>query len=57
MAADTKMTTEPARTVKTHHDAPVLDDGSGTRDLMVGFGLLGACAFVAVALGIILSLT
>ena len=54
MAVDTKTTAEP---VKTRDAAPVVDGGSGTRDLIVGFGLLGACAFVAIALGIILSLT
>jgi hypothetical protein len=57
MAVETKMTAEPAKTVKTRDAAPVVDDGSGTRDLIIGFGLLGACAFVAIALGIILSLT
>jgi hypothetical protein len=56
MAVDTEKT-EPARTVKTRAAAPVVGKGSGARDLMIGFGLLGACAFVAIALGIIFSLT
>jgi hypothetical protein len=36
---------------------PAIDDRTGTKDLTFGAGILGACALVAIALGIILSVT
>jgi hypothetical protein len=41
--------------VDTHEEAPVVDDGSGTRDFILGTSIMGVIAFFAIVLGIILS--
>jgi hypothetical protein len=51
MAVDTE------RTVDTHDEAPVVDDGTGARDLMLGMTIGAVMAFGAIALAIIFSLT
>jgi hypothetical protein len=57
MPVDTGMSADAEKRVASHGEAPVVGSGSGNKDLIVGFAILGAMAFVAVALGIILSLT
>jgi hypothetical protein len=47
----------PEMTAANREESPVVDDGSGARDLRLGLILLGVPAFVALALGIILGLT
>jgi hypothetical protein len=44
-------------TATEHHARPAVYDDVGARDLRLGFIILGVPAFVAVALGIIFSLT
>jgi hypothetical protein len=57
MAVDTKMPVETEKTVDTNDDAPVVSDGTGERDLMLGMTVGAVMAFGALALGIIFSLT
>ena len=57
MAVDDQTTATPARTVETHDEGPVVDDGTGQRDLMLGMTVGCVMAFGAIALVIIFSLT
>jgi hypothetical protein len=54
---DSPVADRPKMTEAHREESPVLDDGSGARDLRLGLIILGVPALVAVALGIILSLT
>jgi len=47
----------PEMTAANRKQRPVVDDSMGARDLRIGVIMLGVPAFVALALGIILSLT
>jgi hypothetical protein len=54
---DSPVADRPKATEAHREKSSVLDDGSGARDLRLGLIILGVPALVAVALGIILSLT
>ena len=54
---DAPVVDRPMPTVAESDTTPVVNDDVGARDLRLGFIALGVPAFVAVALGIILSLT
>lgn len=55
--ADAPVVGRPEMTATEHHARPVVYDDVGARDLRLAFIILGVPAFVAVALGIIFSLT
>ena len=57
MAVDTAMTVDTERTVDIHDEAPVVDDGTCTRDFIFGTSIMGGIALFAIVLGTILSLT
>src|SRR5262245_9707047 len=56
MAVDTEMRSETRR-VETRGEAPVVDDGTGTRDFIFGTSIMAGMALFVIVLGTILSLT